>query len=513
VKIRTHTSLPAAIILATFAFLPSARPAAAKPPVPAGSPEATPAGSPAPAPAARPPVVRVNSTNQPFDFAKPWDKKQPFLRRGTGAVIEGAKVLVTAELVADHTYIELESADGELKSPATIAAIDYDANLALLVPTEEKFLAGSQMLAPATGARVGTRAEILQIESNGDILRTPATLTTISVAPYPMESIALVTYRLTTALQTRDNSFVLPAIDGDGLLGLLMRYDSRTQSADLVPAPVISRFLENAASGARFPRAGLGFASTRDPQFRNYIGLANGDGGVYVTMIQPGSAAESAGLREGDVILSADGHKLDSEGLYDDAALGKISFTHLVSMGGGKPITLEILRGGARFPLELTPAPTDPDKIVSAPYLFDKGPGYYVLGGLVFQELNRTYLQQWGGNWRKAAPQRLVFLDAFQDEAPGGPGPRKIVFLSSVLPSPDTIGYEDLESLVVTKLNGRPVHSLAELAEAAKSPVNGFHKIEIEEDPRAIYLDAASVSANQDPLAKHYGLPALERLP
>ena len=41
-------------------------------------------------------VVRVNVTTQSWDFHHPWGKRQPFTRRAIGAVLPGARVLVTA---------------------------------------------------------------------------------------------------------------------------------------------------------------------------------------------------------------------------------------------------------------------------------------------------------------------------------------------------------------------------------------------------------------------------------
>ena len=69
-----------------------------------------------------------------------------------------------------------------------------------------------------------------------------------------------------------------------------------------------------------------------------------------------------------------------------------------------------------------------------------------------------------------------------------------------------------MENIVVTKVNGQQIKSLADLSEAAKKPVDGFHKIEFEEDPKLLFLDAASIQSNTDELKKHYSLPALERL-
>jgi hypothetical protein len=41
--------------------------------------------------------------------------------------------------------------------------------------------------------------------------------------------------------------------------------------------------------------------------------------------------------------------------------------------------------------------------------------------------------------------------------------------------------------------------------------VNGFHKIEFEENPNVIYLDAQQVSAHEEDMLKTYGLPAVSR--
>jgi hypothetical protein len=80
----------------------------------------------------------------------------------------------------------------------------------------------------------------------------------------------------------------------------------------------------------------------------------------------------------------------------------------------------------------------------------DKPPPYVVLGGLIFQELSRQYLKEWGGNWQKDAPQRLVYLDRFQGEL-FPDGNRRVVVMTQVLPANSTIGYDEFGYLQVTK--------------------------------------------------------------
>ncbi len=469
-----------------------------------------------PTPPARPSnvsVVRVNSTIQAYDFFRPWTKKNPFSRRGLGVLIEGGKVLVTAELVGNHTYVELEKAATAEKSTAVVERVDYESNLAIVRPADPAFLDGMKPLPLDSGARVGDRASVLQLEANGEIAETPGTLTSITLAGYPMDNMGLLVFRLSAPLQQRDGSFTLPAVREGRLLGLLMRYDARSQTADIIPPAVILHFLADAGSGkdARFPRAGLAFAPTRDPQLRRYLGLTQ-PGGVYVSDVLPGGSAKKAGLTQGDVILAVNGHPIDQDGNYDDKEFGRIGFSHITNTASypGDIATFKIFRKGDVIEVPVTLEAKDQKTALSESFVMDEAPKYVILGGLVFLELSRAFLQEWGGDWVKEAPQRLVYHDAFQQEFPADRG--KVVFLSQVLPSPDSVGYERLENLIVRKLNGREIKSLADLAEAAKHPIDEFQKIEFEEDPGQIFLDAGSIEKNSQRLQSEYALPALQRL-
>ena len=150
------------------------------------------------------------------------------------------------------------------------------------------------------------------------------------------------------------------------------------------------------------------------------------------------------------------------------------------------------------------------DDYVVPPYNFDKPPSYYVLGGLIFQELSRQYLREWGANWQKDAPQRFVYKDRFQSEL-YPEGNRRVVVLTQVLPANTTIGYDDLAYLTVTKVNGVEVKSLTDLAEAVKRQMDGFVKVETEEDPKQLEVDVAEVASEAEALKQNYGLQSLQR--
>ncbi len=460
-------------------------------------------------------VVRVNVTNQTYDFFHPWSKRAPYSRRALGAVLPGGRVLVTGELVANSDYVELEKAESGEKIAAEVEFVDYEANLALLKPTDGKFLDGIKPLeiAPAV---VGDRVAIWQLETTGALLITNALVTTAEVSRYPIDDTALLIYRLTTSLQYREGSFTVPVVKEGKLTGLMMRYDTRTQDLDAIPAPVIEHFLKDASgkSYRGFPRAGILFAATRDPQLRRYAGLTDSEpGGVYVTEVLKGGPSADSGLQVGDVILEIGGQAIDPDGDYDDSQYGKVSIVHMISTRNydGDVLKLKISRAGKTMPLDLTVAHRAVTDYVIQPYTIDTAPQYYVLGGLVLQELSRQYLREWGADWQKKAPERFVYYDRFQAELfPDRQG--KLVILSQVLPAATNIGYEMLSYLVVSKINGIPIKSVADVAKAVEKPLDGFHKIEFNEDPRVLYLDAKQVAEGNDALMRSYGLPAISRL-
>jgi S1-C subfamily serine protease len=478
-----------------------------------GAAEPTPKEAPAP-PEQKESVVRVNSTNQAYDFFRPWSKEAPFSRRGLGVLIEGGNILVTAELVANSDYIELERSDGGEKTTATVQVIDYEANLATLRSTDPRFLDGMLPLQTTNDVKTGDDLSVLQLESNGTPVSTKALVTTVEVGKYALEDSGYLMFRMSCPLQFRENSFTLPIVKENKLAGFLMRYDNRSQTIDAISSPVIDHFLIESRHHPYkgFPRAGLGFSPTRDPQLRRYLKLRDADGGVYVNQVDQSGPAAKAGLKEGDVLIAIDDKPVDPDGNYLHPVYGKLSITHLTTTEAysGQSVAMTIIRNGERQQLHVELFRRSVEDYAIEPYTIGKEPHYYILGGLVFQELTRQYLREWGANWLKDAPQRLVYYDRFQSDL--FPQKRKIVFLTQILPTEDTVGYEQLNNLVVTKLNGREILSLDDFAEAAKNPMAGYHKIEFEEDPHEIYLDAKQVEDDSAQLQKVYSIPALRHL-
>jgi S1-C subfamily serine protease len=461
-------------------------------------------------------LVRVNVTGQPYDYFRPWQKKAPQSKRALGAVLSKGRVLVTADLVANQNYVELERAESGEKCAANVQVIDYEANLAVLIPAEKNFLDGITPLDIATDTVVGDHLAAWQLESTGALIATEGLVTTIQMTRYPVDVSEFLTYRISIPMQYRENSYTIPLVKNNKLAGLLLRYDPRAQMVDAIPAPIITHFLKDAESPQYrgFPTAGFSFFPTRDPQLRKFAGETGKPAGVYVTNVEPNTPAMKAGLQVGDIVTSIASHEIDQNGNYVDSLYGKLEFSNLITGRAfvGEVIPLQVQRQGKPIQLSLTLEHRAPKDYVVPPYSIDQPPDYLVLGGLIFQELSRQYLREWGPNWQREAPQRLVYFDHFQAEF-FPEGARHIVILSQVLPSTNTIGYDDVAYLTVKKVNGIEIKSLRDLADAIKKPLDGgFIKIETEEDPKQIELDAAAIAAEASTLQENYGIPSLERL-
>jgi S1-C subfamily serine protease len=461
-------------------------------------------------------LVRVNVTGQPYDYFRPWQKKAPVSKRALGAVLSKGRVLVTADLISNQNYVELERAESGEKTAANVDVIDYEANLALLEPSEKSFLDGIAPLDIASDTVVGDRIAAWQLEPTGALVVTEGLVTTIQMTRYPADVSQFLTYRISLPMQYRENSYTIPLVKNNKLAGLLLRYDPRSQLIDAIPAPIITHFLKEAEGQQYrgFPAVGFSFFPTRDPQLRKYAGETGKTGGVYITNVEPNMPATKAGIQAGDIVTAIGNHEIDQNGNYVDPLYGKIEFTNLISAHSyaGDVLPFQIQRQGKPMELKVTLEHRDAKDFVCPPYSLDEAPKYLVLGGLIFQELTRQYLKEWGPNWQREAPPRFVYFDRFQSELFPGEH-RRIVILSQVLPANNTIGYDEFSYLTVTKVNGREIKSLNDLAAAIKQPIEGgFIKIETEEDPKQIELDPKDIKAEAASLQENYGIPSLQRL-
>ncbi len=481
-------------------------------------PEKSAAATPAaPAPAeVKASVVRINSTQQSWNSAQPWEKNPPSQRRALAAIVGPQRVLTTSELVADATYLEFESPDGTHFAQAKVIAVDYEADLALLGPADEK--AGKLLfekttpLAIAGPSKIGSTLEMLQIEENGQTLLTPGNLQSIDVTSNFLPGHGFLTYMVKASMQGAASSYSLPVLLDGKLAGVLMSYNSKDQICDVVATDIVSRFIQQSANGAYagFPSLGISIARTEDTSFRQWLKLTDDQGGIYIHNVRKGGAAETAGVKKGDVLLAIDGHAIDRRGYYQHPGYGTLFWGNLIrgEKATGDTITLSLLRAGKPLEIRAILTREEEGRRLLPDYTFGKAPHFLVKGGLVFQELTRPLLESFGENWQSRAP--LNFLDAMANPEKYEGKADHIIFLSGSIPTPATVGYESLRNLIVSKVNGKEIKNMQGLIAAFKSNLGERHSIQFAEDDFTVYLDAAASNAVDTQLIEH-GISPLSR--
>lgn len=460
-------------------------------------------------------VVRINSTQQGWSAGQPWDKEQPSSRRSLGAIVGTGQVLTTAEMVAESTYLELESPDGKHLAPAKVIAVDYEANLALLGLDDpaDKFFEGTRALEVASPPAIGDTLDIMQVEENGSPLVTSGPFQSVDVTSSFLPGQYFLTYEVKASMQSAASSYSLPVLRGGKLAGLLTSYDSKDQISDVLATDIVQRFIKEATDGTYdgFPSLGIGTSRTEDTNFRKWLKLPEDGGGLYVSSVRTGSSADKSGLKKGDVIVSIDGHEIDRLGYFEDPHYGRLFWSHLVrgAKSSGDRVKLSVVRKGEPLELEAALERRDEKKQLVPAYTFGEAPRYLVKGGLVFQELTRPLLQSFGEEWQSRAPLNL--LDVYENPEKYESRGERIVFLAGVLATPATVGYEPLRNLIVTRVNGKEIHDMKSLVEAfAKPGDKGLHAIEFDEEKFTVYLDE-TLSTTVDEQLLQRGLSRLSR--
>ena len=462
-------------------------------------------------------AVRVNSTSQSWNPAQPWEKNPPTSLRSLGIIVKPGQVLTSAQMVADATYLELELIDGSKTAEAKTIAVDYEANLALLSVKSEKdskgFFASTTPIVLANPPKIDDNLGILQVEDNGTPLMTAGKLQSVEVGASFLTGQSFLGYLVKASMQSAASSFSLPVIYNGKLAGILLSYNNEDQISNVLSVDVIKHFLADASDGdyAGFPSLGISTAETKDPLFREFLKLTPEQGGIYISKVRPGGSADQAGVKNGDVLLAADGFPIDRLGFFKHSNYGSVFWGHLVKgeKSAGEKIKLSILRNGEALEITATLTRDNPKDVLVPHYQFDRAPNFLVKGGLIFQELNRPLLEAYGEEWTSRAPLNL--LDAYENPDKYEEKFDRIIFLSGSIPTPATVGYESLRNLIVKKVNGVEIKDMKSLIEAFKKPnADKLHSIEFLDEDFTVYLDE-SLSAIVDAALLQRGLNQLSR--
>jgi hypothetical protein len=355
------------------------------------------------------------------------------------------------------------------KMVAEVTAISHDCDLALLTVADEEFMDGVEPEPIGDLPTLRDRVSVVGFPVGGEeISVTEGVVSRIEVQRYSHSERMLLAVTVDAAIN--DGNSGGPAFMDGKVVGIAFQSLRDAENiGELVPATLIDRFLRGVEQGRPTHVPGLGLASQNleNPLLRSRAGLSGHQSGVLVLQVEHGGSADGR-IREGDALLSIDGHRIANNGTVQYH--GRFRTTFDVMLGNhyvGDEITVEVLRAGKIEEL----------RIELKPYVrlvprsqYDVPPSYFVYGGVVFQPLSLDFLRTWREWWEKAPPEFLHQYYAGVRSA----ARQEVVVATKVLADEINVGFEDLETACVATVNGvcpRDMGDFVRLVESATETV------------------------------------------
>ena len=448
-----------------------------------------------------PSVVRIDATTLRPDHDAPWQTKTPNSGHGSGVVIGPGRVLTGAHVVADATFVQVQTVRDPTRYPARVAGVCHDADLALLVVEDEKFEAGTQ---PATlgGELPHLRDQVSVVGfpvGGEEVSVTAGVVSRIEVQRYTHSQRRLLAVTVDAAINSGNSGG--PVFCGDHVVGIAFQSLTDAENiGEVVPTVLIRRFLAAVEHGRSVdvPSLSLDVQSGENPTLRRSLGLTEPGVGVLVRRVHYGGSAHGV-LREGDVLLELDGHRIAANGTIRYADRIRTRFEAVLgSRFVGDTLPVKIMRD--RAVIEVAVTLRSHRRLV--PYnAHDTHPRYVVWGGLVFQPLTRDFLRTWN-RWWESAPSEFVqqYYTGVRTE-----DCRERLLISQVLADELTVGYAERYNELIDTVNGVRPRDLAHLA-ALIDGAEGIVTVETSWGGRLV-LDVAEVATHHARILERYRIP------
>jgi hypothetical protein len=448
-------------------------------------------------------IVTIEVARKQYDYYQPWSKRTRRFQK-IGTVIGEHQILTTADELFDRTLIRVQKGGRGRWWIGEVAWLDYHANLALVTVSDEKFWSDLKAVSFGSAAKSEGAYQIARWRE-GKLENRRAEFSQFTVRDSQLCPLDVVT--LETSSEIEGVGWGEPLIANSRVVGILWAQEGRTCMA--IPASFVQSILEARKKGEY---RGLGYfhffwQPSENPASLARLKLPGEPRGVVVIDVPNRPDNGPRVLKPLDIVLKIDGFDLDIQGDYDDPEFGPLLLENLATRRkwAGDEVKMQIWRDGTQIDVTYRLPKFEYTNSLVPAAMFDKEPEYMIVGGLVFEPLTESYLSAWGSDWKRRAPFRLNY---YRDESPSKERPA-LVLLSQVLPDSYNIGYQEQRYLVVDKVNGQPVHRLADLQEALHKATKGVHVIEFARGDSLRRMVLAAGDAEHEATArvlKRYGI-------
>jgi len=406
-------------------------------------------------------LVRVNTTAVLPDYRMPWIAGRSAGGVGAGFVIAGNRVITNAHVVSNARFLALEKDGDPNRWLADVKFIAHDADLALLEVRDPRFFEGMQALEFGGIPPLDSTVSVYGYPIGGE--RLSITRGVVSRIDFQLYSHSGADSHLAIQIDAAINpgNSGGPVLQAGKVVGVAFQGysgDVAQNTGYMIPTPVVRRFLKDIEDGAydRYVDLAIGYFPLLNPAQRRSLGLAANGHGVLVTRVYPQGSCDGV-LEKGDVLIEIDGHPVASDSFVELEG-ERVEMPEIVERKFlGDPVTFRILRNGSEKTVTATLKSAASFMINARNY--DVRPRYVALAGLLFQPLDREFIE----TWRPEDLRIRYTFDEFASDDIYLDRP-EVVVLSAVLPDPVNTFLAGFAGGIVDTINDRKIRGLADVA-------------------------------------------------
>lgn len=446
-------------------------------------------------------VVKIYTVYNRFNYSIPWQMKGQRSQSGSGCIIKGKRILTSAHVVSDQTFIQVRRSGQTKKYTATVETIAQDCDLAILKVEDPTFFSGTTPITLGELPKIRDKVYVCGFPAGGDKLSvTEGVVSRIEHSSYVQSTAFLLTCQIDAAINAGNSGG--PVIKGNRLVGVAFQAAKSLENVGyMVPTPVIRQFFKDMEEGRYdgIPTLGIFCQKMENQDIRDYYGMSEKQSGVLVDKVYMGSPV-SGYIKPGDAILTVDGYAVGVDGTIEFMKGYRTFFEYPIQCRQiNDLVDIRILRNKKVSKVRCTLSKRVNFWRLVPPEQHDVSPTYYIVGGLVFEPLTVNYLKEWGSNWPDNAPMDLVRSYLRGEKSAKR---KEVVVLVNVLADEINSGYQDQANEIINNVNGRAISSMTDLVKAFEENKNNYHIIK-EEKSYHIILEKNKVD--------HFGPRILER--
>ncbi|MFK7823428.1 MAG: trypsin-like peptidase domain-containing protein [Oligoflexales bacterium] len=409
-------------------------------------------------------IFKIRVVSQEPDFRRPWTYRNASKSTGTGFYIGSNRILTNAHVVANGRYITVQKDGDEKAYTAYVTHIAHDCDLAMLSVTESGYFDGLDALPFTEIPQLRSPVSTIGFPTGGEqISITKGIVSRIEYRRYvhPHNTKHLIV-QVDSAINSGNSGG--PVLQNQKVVGVAFQsYSGAENTGYIIPSTVVEHFLKDIEDGKYdgYPQLGIQLSqtATANTATSTFHEIPTGAGGVKIAFVGQWSPFYRL-LFAGDIILSIDQKKIGTDSRISFKGERVSFFTIFDSKQIGDKVAFSILRDGKA--ISLKPTIKHGKNPPNNGYLYDKQAPYIVVGGIIFTQLNRSYLKSLGHNWYKEAHPLFKYLFYHGPYDTEYQQKQEFIVIAGKLPHAVNNDINMLKGGVVKQVQGQIVNSLKE---------------------------------------------------